>query len=750
MRMVKLRYMADKIRQLVAAFINQYGKTKSWEEIRILYSVYTYVSFLVIAVKSMTGSEDNIDSRAVDLGFEARDNIEYIFSYPGAENILEETLHLLREEKQLDINALYQDYLSVDFVVDDNGVVFSGGKYNRDALGSYYTQEEFAYEITQRAIEAYVANCPDKPDEIDVVDFSCGGGAFLVAAKKICEKNNIKAKLIGIDVDPVAVMITRYRLAAEQADAGKTQVLLGNPLLENSGNTGSKDRFIMSLKGRYYNTCLGIDMPKKYSVVIGNPPWEKIRFEEKKFLAHYVPGVLIATKNNREKIIDATSYINKKFYMALANDYEKAKKEIKNNDAFLDTRGGELNTYAVFTEYALNHISKEGIVGLVVKSSLLKMPVYRKFMKHNMASKSLCEVYMFVNRKKIFNIDSREEFSVIFYNKKNKNDLQLAVNLDEYEEFYKKEKIKISSEVLGLVNPETNMLPNINSNEQLKFLCELYINNPTFSEEYEHCHFGRLVHLTNHSQYIVREKKEGYVPVYEGKFIELYTGKFSTFKGMCEEEKYKNKASARVIKNINNNEYPESRFFIDKGIWNNLSKNFRNSFIIAWRSLTSSTNRRTMLATVLPLVPACQSIQLLQTDKDIDMIQILVLFNSIIFDHIIRMKMAGLDLTQTVIKQIPVPQKRKFENRIVFQGIEESFENHIISRLYFLYKDDLRVRELFNKNQNYAIPNKSRKQTIAELDCLVGYLYGLPNEMIKKIAMTFDKFYSKEEVERWF
>lgn len=35
---------------------------------------------------------------------------------------------------------------------------FEGGKNNRDILGSYYTPEEFAYEITQKAIEEYLEN----------------------------------------------------------------------------------------------------------------------------------------------------------------------------------------------------------------------------------------------------------------------------------------------------------------------------------------------------------------------------------------------------------------------------------------------------------------------------------------------------------------------------------------------------------------------------------------------------------------
>ncbi len=743
--------MVDKIRQLVATQITQNGNVGSWEEIRLLYSVYTYVSFLVIVLKSSDGKCDNIRERAVELGLEKKENLEFIFEYNGAVQLAEDVARIVEKEEQLNINALYQEFLSIDFTVCDRIVKFAGGKNSRDTLGSYYTQENFAYEIAKKSIEEYINNCPKVPEEISIADFSCGGGAFLIAAKKICDEKKIKAKLIGIDVDPIAVMIAKARLKCD-GDGVKSdiKIVLGNPLLKKNNGSNSSEAFEMSLRGRYYNSCLGIEVDEHFDVEIGNPPWEKIRFEEKKFLAHYVQSKLIDTKKNRERIIEYELDENRKFYFDLLGDYKRAKTEIKNNREFNDTRNGELNTYALFTEYAINHMSNKGVVGLIVKSSLLKMPVYSQFMKNNMASKKLCEVYMFVNRKKIFNIDSREEFSIVIFKNQNEEELTLTVNLEDYQKFYEQDKIKVTRNMLELLNPETGMLPSIKNNEELKFLIHLYSNNPTFGDQYKDCRFGRLVHLTNHSQYILREMKEGYLPIYEGKFVELYTGKYATFKDMNESEKYKNKATARNIDNISGDEYPEARFFIKREIWTNLSKNFNDSYIIAWRSLTSATNRRTMLATVLPLLPTCQSIQILQVDETEKMIQILTLFNSIVFDYIVRLKMAGLDLTQTIVKQIPVPKEENFERSIIFQGRDTTLKIHILSRLMFLYFDDKRVCNLFDNDQNYEIVNKSRKQVIAELDCLVGYLYNLTAEEIIRIAESFDKYYTKEELEQWF
>ena len=283
----------------------------------------------------------------------------------------------------------------------------------------------------------------------------------------------------------------------------------------------------------------------------------------------------------------------------------------------------------------------------------------------------------------------------------------------------------------------------------LKFLIDMSKAHQAFDDVYMNCRFGRLVHLTNHSKMIRKDYVPGYIPIYEGKFIELYTGKYATFNGMSPEEKYKNKASAKNIIDPQGQEYPESRYFIEENTWKNLSKNFDESMVVAWRSLTSATNRRTMLATILPITPTCQSIQILQLADERQMLHLIALFNSIIFDYIVRLKMVGLDLTQTIIKQIPVPAIEQYDDQIDYKGIVASFSKHIISRLKKLYQDDKRLDKVFSKYDTYSVDDH-RGVLIAEIDQIIGLLYGLDNVSIKKIAYSFEAFYSKKEVAAYF
>lgn len=129
---------------------------------------------------------------------------------------------------------------------------------------------------------------------------------------------------------------------------------------------------------------------------------------------------------------------------------------------------------------------------------------------------------------------------------------------------------------------------------------------------------------------------------------------------------------------------------------------------------------------------------------------VLAVFNSIVFDYIVRLKMAGLDLTQTIIKQIPVPEEERYEDIITFRGVEASIEEHINSRIKVLYASDNRMSGLFDDTDTYMLNFSSRKQILSELDSLIAIMYRIKQDDLSNIAIHFNKFYSKREIEEFF
>ena len=113
--------------------------------------------------------------------------------------------------------------------------------------------------------------------------------------------------------------------------------------------------------------------------------------------------------------------------------------------------------------------------------------------------------------------------------------------------------------------------------------------------------------------------------------------------------------------------------------------------------------------------------------------------------------MVGLDLTQTIIKQIPVPDELCYKKSITFHGLNATIEVHINSRIKELYKSDNRMNSLFENIETYPLQSgKTRKTIIAEIDSLVALLYSINKENLQKIALSFTKYYSKQEAESLF
>ena len=260
------------------------------------------------------------------------------------------------------------------------------------------------------------------------------------------------------------------------------------------------------------------------------------------------------------------------------------------------------------------------------------------------------------------------------------------------------------------------------------------------------------MHLTSHSDFISTKSTEDNIPIYEGKFFNQFDGKYSGFNGMRDELKYGNKSSSVLldpsIKNLNDY-LPESRFFINREKWLQLSKNHKEEFMLVWRSLTSATNTRTCIATVLPFIPASQSVQFLTTNQK-DLLYLTGLFNSVVFDFILKKKLSGIDLTQSVINQIPVPDVERNSNKIVFNGIEASIKKHISLLVFSLLKNDSRLSSISEILElKPELPCESRFETVRKIDLLFMLLYKLTNPEVELVLSEFGKQYNGVDLQ-WF
>ena len=672
---------------------------------------------------------------------------------------------------------LYDALLASEFCVQPERVGYKIDKVSRDIAGAYYTSSDFSAQITYRALESYMDRkrrraidsdsfaCCNEYENITFLDYSCGCGEFLLAVIQYFDnhvlgysRKKLATQLRGVDVNPIALMITIARIvSAVEAEDDENLLrevaknfIVGNPLLHSDKIAPLEVRFDNFALNRLYAETEGInclELEQQNLVVLGNPPWEKLRFEERTFFRPVCPAIsAISQKNKREKEIKklAVNWLELlEYYQLLQDDYASVKKEIPKHPLLKVSLVGELNTYAMFAELASRLTEKDGFAAIIAKSALVTSTCYSSCFRHFVNQGSLSEVFLFDNREKLFQIDSREKFCVLFFGGEHAGGIKVHYGLTKQEQILSSVPINVTSEELELINPETGLLPNVADSKEFSFLLRTHRSLSVFAKEFPKCHFGRLVHLTAHAEHISTKSEKTRVPIYEGKFIEQYDNRFSTFAGMSADERYQAKASARRQPGdsfVAPKPAPECRYFIDKKFWESFLDRYDQPYSLCWRSLTSPTNQRTMIASIIPSMPTCQSVQLLQTTPVEDLLMILALFNSKVFDFFVRLKMGGIDLTQSVVRQIPVPFREAWNSMVTLHGVDYTALDAVraLERLLYRNEPDLcglwdGVPEIKNVDNYY----KTAADVREEIDKIIFQMYGLTSAEEKMVRNSF-------------
>lgn len=672
---------------------------------------------------------------------------------------------------------LYDALLASEFCVQPERVGYKIDKVSRDIAGAYYTSSDFSAQITYRALESYMDRkrrraidsdsfaCCNEYENITFLDYSCGCGEFLLAVIQYFDnhvlgysRKKLATQLRGVDVNPIALMITIARIvSAVEAEDDENLLrevaknfIVGNPLLHSDKIAPLEVRFDNFALNRLYAETEGInclELEQQNLVVLGNPPWEKLRFEERAFFRPVCPAIsAISQKNKREKEIKklAVNWLELlEYYQLLQDDYASVKKEIPKHPLLKVSLVGELNTYAMFAELASRLTEKDGFAAIIVKSALVTSTCYSSCFRHFVNQGSLSEVFLFDNREKLFQIDSREKFCVLFFGGEHAGGIKVHYGLTKQEQILSSVPINVTSEELELINPEAGLLPNVADSKEFSFLLRTHRSLSVFAKEFPKCHFGRLVHLTAHAEHISTKSEKTRVPIYEGKFIEQYDNRFSTFAGMSADERYQAKASARRQPGdsfVAPKPAPECRYFIDKKFWESFLDRYDQPYSLCWRSLTSPTNQRTMIASIIPSMPTCQSVQLLQTTPVEDLLMILALFNSKVFDFFVRLKMGGIDLTQSVVRQIPVPFREAWNSMVTLHGVDYTALDAVraLERLLYRNEPDLcglwdGVPEIKNADNYY----KTAADVREEIDKIIFQMYGLTSAEEKMVRNSF-------------
>ena len=280
-------------------------------------------------------------------------------------------------------------------------------------------------------------------------------------------------------------MIAVARVVEQAGGAGDTALLrqvagnflVGNPLLHTGQSAPLESRFDNFALNRLYAQSEGIDclqLAQPGLVVLGNPPWEKIRLEERAFFRPLCPEISeLPQKNQRAEKMEALKAEWPEladYYRLLQGDYAQLRKMIAGHPLLDASLVGERNTYALFAELACRLAKAGGFAAIIVKSALVTSTCYAPCFRALLKSGQLREVFLYENREKIFPIDSREKFCILFFGQSDGRGLDVHYNLSTQDEILTSVPLGVTQDILERINPETGMLPNVAGPDEFLFL----------------------------------------------------------------------------------------------------------------------------------------------------------------------------------------------------------------------------------------------------------------------------------------
>jgi hypothetical protein len=552
------------------------------------------------------------------------------------------------------------------------------------------------------------------------------------------------------------------------------------------------------------------DEARGFDVILGNPPWERIKLQEKEYFADKAPKIANArTAAQRRTLIKRLPETDPALHAAYVNALhgsEALSTYLRESGRYPLSAVGDINTYQVFAGLVRQIVDGRGRVGIVVPTGIATDYYNQDYFAALIENRELVSLYDFENRAKLFpDVDSRYKFSLLTLTgaAAPTAEADFAFFLHQVSDLQDDQRrFALSAEDLARINPNTKTCPVFRTRRDAELTAKLYRAAPVLVNEAKgtnpwNVKFTTMFHMANDSDlfhtrsdlqtqgFILKgnrliQNDKVYVPLYEAKMFWQFDHRYGSFEGVSGR-------SDTHIKGATAEEYADPNYLPLPWYWvNTKSATQRVSpsespWLIAFRDITNVTNERTSIFTLLPWAAVGHTAPLVFTDgvKSIQRCALVANLNALAFDFVVRQKMGGTHMTYFILRQLPVLPPDRYTPALLRFIVPRVLELTYTAWDLQPFANDVWAEALGNKplmralldqweanrEHTQAYPRVSpfiepgwprppftwdaarRSQLRAELDALYAHLYGLSREELAYILETFPIVKRKDEAQ---
>jgi hypothetical protein len=484
-----------------------------------------------------------------------------------------------------------------------------------------------------------------------------------------------------------------------------------------------------------------------FDVVVGNPPWEKVRPEHHEFWARHFPG-LRGIKNKTQRDAEISRFERSRPDLATLEQRERADAERMRDfiRALPGMNTGHPDLFRAFMgRFAQIVIADSGRYGVVLPGDAFKIKGNRPVREDLDQRAVRADVQLFTNKGEwVFENVHGQKLVALVVVQIGQNDSECTYTLRRefhdaatWQERDKQESIIRTSTWLrsystGLVQPtlpsvrpsmsvvETMMAaPRTIKHPELKFR-RVYADIETFRDR----------------DIYVKEKTEDTWPVYGGDSFDIWQPDTGEYYALTTRSKAVERIQRKRV-----NSPSSSPYGVMPREWRaNLKTHPALSPRIAFRNVTNRTNRRTLLCTLIPaqriLVETAPWVLWLDPDHPKEHEAYLVgIMSSIPADWWMRRFVEG-HVDEEAFNCLPIPAPKS----------DSSLRKRTITLAGRLASPDKRFKGWANSIgvECGPLPDDEKQDMIAELDAVVAHLYGLAEKQLVHIFETFHENWDYE------
>ena len=524
-----------------------------------------------------------------------------------------------------------------------------------------------------------------------------------------------------------------------------------------------------------------------FSCILGNPPWDKVDFEDKKYFSVVEPSIAAMSGAKRRIRIErwmAENPISSRQYLLERRRQKSTFLFAGSSGAFplcskgLSVKGVTmLQTDQLFAERFSSIVSPNGRVGCVVPTAIAtgagSQYLFSSLTRHG----AIRLLYDFENRNKIFeSVDSRQKFCLLSLVGRGlrEPDSSFAFFLLDPADLGDTSRIfSLTPDEIKLMSPNTGNLPIFRTRRDADLTSAVYRKFPVLQndqrrqEGWQIQFLPTMFHLTDDSDIFYGQedlRNDGWrlegnifcredqrmVPLYEAKMVDFFNHRAADVvksetainrqnqpSYLTDRELQDGRRAAIPLHWIAESGFIETRrngrMVKVPAVEQRLTEvRWDREWLCGWCDVTSSTNERTAIPAFLPRVAVGHTLPLMFADASSLLVAALVAIqSSLVFDFVSRQKIGGSHMALMTWKQLPVPTPAMLSPHTTF------IVPRLLELVYSAYDMAGLARDLGDTEPPFRWDGERRPQIRAELDAYFFHLYGIGRSNVDYILDTF-------------